>query len=72
MATNQIPYPNTWYLDPSGKLFKVRLIMFASQRVHAVMVEQVDGHRAVIKIEDWRNLDLTLYSLPVLPGRRMP
>jgi hypothetical protein len=46
--------------------------VFVSQRVHAVMVEQVDGHRAVIKIQDWRNLDLTLYSLPVLPSRRMP
>lgn len=72
MATNQIPYPNTWYLDLTGTLFKVRLILFSAQRLHAVMVEQVDGRRAIIGIHTWRELDLTLYSLPVLPGRRLP
>jgi hypothetical protein len=60
MAILQEPVVGSWYLNQSGKLMKVRMLMFTEQRLSKVMIEYLDGSVNIFDIEAWNFLDLNV------------
>lgn len=60
MAILQEPVVGSWYLNQTGKLMKVRMLMFSAQRLSKVMIEYLDGSIMIVDIEAWNFLDLNV------------
>ena len=54
----QNPIAGAWFINTSGRLIKVRLIMFDKGIVHRVLIQYVDGTMKLISENDWFCLKL--------------
>ena len=60
MAILQEPVVGSWYLNQTGKLMKVRMLMYVEQLLSKVMIEYLDGSVNVVDIDAWNFLDLNV------------
>jgi hypothetical protein len=60
MAILQEPVVGSWYLNQTGKLMKVRMLMFTERRLSKVMIEYLDSSVKVVDIDAWNFLDLNV------------
>jgi len=49
----EIPTINQWYVNQTGQLIKVKLLLFSNATVKKVMFEYLDGTMKVITYADW-------------------
>jgi len=59
----QKPVSGSWYVNRTGKLVKVSLLLYAGETLSRVMLEYLDGMKVVVTIDAWSRLDLRIYSL---------
>jgi hypothetical protein len=62
MAILQEPIVSSWYLNQTGKLMKVKLVLFDNERISRVMVEYLDGTVSIVDIKLWNFLDLDVHA----------
>lgn len=60
MAILQEPIVGSWYLNQTGKLMKVRMLMFTEQSLSKVMIEYLDSSVKIVDIDAWNFLDLNV------------
>ena len=60
MAILQEPIVGSWYLNQTGKLMKVRMLMFTEQSLSRVMIEYLDSSVKIVDIDAWNFLDLNM------------
>lgn len=60
MAILQEPIVGSWYLNQTGKLMKVRMLMFTEQSLSKVMIEYLDSSVKIVDIDAWNFLDLNM------------
>ena len=58
MFTSQSPVVGTWSVHQTGKLIKVRVLVFEETGLKKVMVEYLDGSKTLVVAEDWFCLKL--------------
>lgn len=58
MFTMQSPVVGTWYVNQTGKLIKVRMLLYVRDGLQNVMVEYLDGSLALVSADDWYCLKL--------------
>jgi hypothetical protein len=56
MNTTHEPVAGNWYVNKSGKLFKVRLVSLTKRVVEKIMLEYLDGSITIITNKDWQEL----------------
>ena len=54
----QDPTVGTWFVNMTGQLIKVKLIMFNKNKLQRVLIQYLDGSTKLIKKEDWYCLKL--------------
>jgi hypothetical protein len=62
MAILQEPVVSSWYLNQTGKLMKVKLVLFDQNTISRVMVEYLDGTLSIVDIKLWNFLDLDVHA----------
>jgi len=62
MAILQEPVVSAWYLNQTGKLMKVKLVLFDNKVISKVMVEYLDGSSSIVDISMWNFLDLDVHA----------
>ena len=60
MAILQEPIVGSWYLNQTGKLMKVRMLMFTERCLTKVMIEYLDSSVKIVDIDAWNFLDLNM------------
>ena len=61
MFRSQDPVPDSWYVNQTGRVVKVRLLLYLEGRLNAVIVETLEGKRNIIKLKHWYELHLSRY-----------
>lgn len=54
------PKPGYWYINRTGKLMKVKMVMHGTEGPSAVLIQYVEGTCQTISINDWCRLDLVV------------
>lgn len=54
------PKPGYWYINRTGKLMKVKMVMHNTEGPSAVLIQYIEGTSQTISINDWRCLDLVV------------
>ena len=54
----QHPTVGSWFVNLTGQLIKVRLVMFNKDKLHRVLIQYLDGNTKLIHHEDWSYLKL--------------
>ena len=54
----QDPIVGTWFVNQTGQLIKVKLLMFNEEKLHRVLIQYLDGSTKLINNEDWFCLKL--------------
>jgi len=52
------PEVGSWFINRTGKLMKVKLIMFHHEQIEKVMIEYLEGVNKIVAIDDWYHLEL--------------
>ena len=52
------PVVGSWFINRTGKLMKVKLILFRHEEPIKVMIEFIEGQRKVVTVNDWYCLEL--------------
>jgi len=60
MAILQEPVVGSWYLNQTGKLMKVRMLLLSDRLLTRVMIEYLDGSVHIVNIDAWNFLDLNV------------
>ncbi len=58
MTMQHEPRAGSWYVNKTGKLMKVKLLMFDNDLLTKVMIEFLDGMRVTVDSDAWGYLDL--------------
>ncbi len=58
MYKQQEPEVGAWFVNRTGKLMKVKLIMYHHEDPERVMIEFLEGQLKVVDIDDWYYLEL--------------
>ena len=58
MFSTQEPIVGTWFVNMTGQLIRVKLLMFSNNTLHRVLVQYLDGSTKSINHDDWRSLKL--------------
>jgi hypothetical protein len=58
MLDLQEPRPGYWYINRTGKLMKVRMVMYGIHGAESVLLQYVEGSIHTISMLDWQCLDL--------------
>ena len=61
MFRSHYPVPDSWYVNETGKVIKVRLLLYREGKLNAVIIENLEGRRNIIKLEGWYELHLSRY-----------
>ena len=56
----QEPRPGYWYINRTGKLIKVKMVMLGLEGIESVLIQYVEGTTHSISIDDWQCLDLVV------------
>ncbi len=62
MSVRITPTANTWYVNPTGKLIKVRMLCYEAGELNAVLIEYLEGNSQCLSLEDWNKLDLNKHA----------
>ena len=54
------PRPGHWYINRTGKLMKVKMVMLGSTGPESVLIQYVEGSTITISMTDWECLDLVI------------
>lgn len=54
----QDPVVGSWFVNLTGQLIKVRLVMFNEQNMQRVLIQYLDGNTKLINKDDWFCLKL--------------
>ena len=54
----QDPIVGSWFVNMTGQLIKVKLLMFNEQSLHCVLIQYLDGSTKLIGKDDWFCLKL--------------
>lgn len=54
----QDPIVGAWFVNSTGQLIKVKLLMFSEQNLQRVLIQYLDGTTKLINEDDWFNLEL--------------
>lgn len=65
MSMMQRPIVGAWYVNPTGMVFKVRMLGYSLTEPTDVVIEYVEGTTQVVSIQDWLSLDIKFH-------RRLP
>lgn len=63
------PIPGYWYSNIVGHLQQVRMVLHERGEATRVVLENINGQRQAVDLNDWYRLDLTLHS-PGIERRR--
>ena len=58
MFSTQEPIVGTWFVNMTGQLIRVKLLMFSNNKLQRVLVQYLDGSTKSINTDDWLNLKL--------------
>jgi hypothetical protein len=58
MFSIQEPTVGAWFVNMAGKLIKVKLIMFEQDKLHRILIQNLDGTTKLINEDDWSCLKL--------------
>lgn len=58
MFSVQDPIVGSWFVNLTGQLIKVKLVMFNHDKLHRVLIQYLDGNTKLIKHDDWSYLKL--------------
>ena len=58
MFSAQEPIVGTWFVNMTGQLIRVKLLMFSNNKLQRVLVQYLDGSTKSINSDDWLNLKL--------------
>ena len=58
MFSTQEPIVGTWFVNMTGQLIRVKLLMFSNNKLQRVLVQYLDGSTKSINSDDWLNLKL--------------
>jgi hypothetical protein len=58
MMVRHEPRAGSWYVNKTGKLMKVKLLLFNDEQLTKVLIEFLDGMRVTVNYDAWSNLDL--------------
>jgi len=58
MFMNHQPVVGNWYMNKTGKLLKVKLLMYADTQPSSVVIEFLDGSRQIVDYTSWSCLEL--------------
>lgn len=61
MFRSHNPVPDSWYVNETGKVVKVRLLLYREGKLNAVIIENLEGRRNIVKLEGWYELHLNRY-----------
>ena len=56
------PLVNAWYVNLSGKLYKVRMLDYNAGELTNVLVENLEGATVLFSLKDWEKLSLKIHS----------
>jgi hypothetical protein len=62
MSMMQRPIVGTWYVNPTGMMFRVRLLGYSLTGPTDVVIEYVEGTTQVVSIQDWQSLDISVHT----------
>jgi len=54
----QDPTVGAWFVNLTGQLIKVKLLMFNEDKLHRVLIQYLDGNTKLIDKDDWFCLKL--------------
>ena len=54
----QDPVVGSWFVNLTGQLIKVKLVMFNKYKLQRVLIQYLDGNTKLINHEDWFYLKL--------------
>ncbi len=54
----QDPTVGAWFVNTTGQLIKVKLVMFDEDKLHRVLIQYLDGSTKLINSYDWLCLKL--------------
>lgn len=60
MLDLQEPRPGYWYINRTGKLMKVKMVVHGVKGIASVLIQYVEGTTHSISIDDWHCLDLVV------------
>jgi hypothetical protein len=58
MMVRHEPRAGSWYVNKTGKLMKVKLLLLNGERLDRVLIEFLDGMRVTVDYDAWSHLDL--------------
>ena len=61
MFRSHNPVPDSWYVNKTGKVVKVRFLLYREGKLDAVIIESLEGLHNIIKHEGWYELHLSRY-----------
>ena len=61
MFRSHNPVPDSWYVSKTGKVVKVRFLLYREGKLDAVIIENLEGRRNIIKLAGWHELHLSRY-----------
>ncbi len=59
LYTKQEPEVGAWYTNRTGKLMKVKLVLYRHENPLRVMIEFLEGQHKIVNIDDWYYLELS-------------
>lgn len=62
MSLMQKPIVGTWYVNPIGTMFKVRMLGIKGKRLSHVVIEYAEGNTQIISIHGWQMLDVSVHA----------
>lgn len=62
MSTRQRPVPGRYYINLTGRLVKVRALLFVEGGLSRILVEYLDGRLRQVPVGQWDWLDLSCYN----------
>ena len=54
----QNPIVGAWFVNMTGQLIKVKLVMYDKDMLHRVLIQYLDGTMKLINTDDWYCLKL--------------
>lgn len=54
------PKPGYWYINRTGKLIKVKMVMRGLGAIESVLLQYIEGSTYTISMDDWQCLDLVI------------
>ena len=58
MFTMQTPEIGSWYVNQTGQLLKVKMLVHDKQILNSVLIQYLDGNTRLVSIDDWLCLKL--------------